>query len=102
MYPLIDRIIGDVLQADGEDCPPTGWDRLEVGDLPPSPFKLQPCVTITDAGMFLESIRREVDLGPSSARARLGTLQDDLRFLALRIRGDVMTEEVVEVLDAGV
>lgn len=70
-------------------------------DLPPAPFKLQPCVAITDAGVWLESIRRDVDLGPSGPRARLGTLQEDLRFLALLLRGDPTPTELAAARGGG-
>lgn len=77
VLPLIERIIGGEFKAD---------------DLPPAPFQLQPWVTITDAGAWLEGIRREVSLGPGGARACLGTLQGDLRSLDLLLRGNQVQE----------
>lgn len=56
-------------------------DRLEAADLPASPFRLQSCVTITDGRRWLEDVRREVVKGTRCTRARLGTLQQDIRFL---------------------
>jgi hypothetical protein len=79
---MVDRIIGELEQADGDDQAPTGWNRLEPEELPPAPFKLRPCVTITDATRWLDSIRLEVDAGTLGPRARMGSLQDDLRDLA--------------------
>ena len=94
VLPLVEDIIGFELQEDGEDCPPTGWHRLEVEDLPTAPFKLQPWAVVTNPARWLEDLRREVARGPSGARARLGALQSDLRFLALRMRGDPSPAEL--------
>lgn len=74
---------------------------LEAGDLPQAPFKLQPWTTITNAAVWLESIQREVERGTSSARARMGTLQDDLRFLELRMRDQEPTAEELEAARFG-
>lgn len=71
VLPIIERLSVDAISL-------VAWL-----DLPPAPFKLTPWVTITDSARWLEDLRCEVDLGPSSARACLGTLQEDLRSLAL-------------------
>jgi len=70
-------------------------ELLELGEVeaPAVPFKLQPWVTITGP-RWLESIRREVAAGTRSARAQTGAIQEDLRFLALRLRGDATAEEL--------
>ena len=68
--------------------------ELGPEDLPPSPFKLQPWVTIEHGGRWLADIRRELEGGTLGARARLGVLQEDLRYLALRLRGDPTAAEL--------
>jgi len=70
-------------------------ELLELGEVeaPAVPFKLQPWVTITGP-RWLEDIRREVAAGTRSPRARTGAIQEDLRFLALRLRGDATAEEL--------
>jgi len=88
VLPLVERL------QSGPFC------SKDIENLLPVPFKLQPCVTITEVTVWLESIRREVLRGPSGPRARLGVLQEDLRFLALRMRGD-STEEELETAGCG-
>lgn len=67
---------------------------LALEDLPPAPFKLQPWVTISRAATWLEGFRAEVAAGTLGPRARTGALQEDLRYLALRLRGDATPEEL--------
>ena len=49
---------------------------------PPSePFYLAPHLRVVGPGKFFESLRREIETGPMGPRARMGTLQWDLRKL---------------------
>jgi hypothetical protein len=49
---------------------------------PPSePFYLEPHLRVLVPLKFFESLRHEIEAGPKVARARMGTLQSDLRKL---------------------
>ena len=48
---------------------------------PPEPFNLEPHVHVLDPAKYFEALRREIETGPSGPRARMGTLQSDLRKL---------------------
>lgn len=81
VLPLVERLQGGPL-------------ALAVEDLPPAPWKLQPWATITDSAQWLDGLRREVELGTRGPRARMGSLQEDLRGLALAIRGNATADEL--------
>lgn len=46
-----------------------------------APFHLEPHRHIVGPAKFFESLRREIETGPRGPRARMGTLQSDLRKL---------------------
>lgn len=48
---------------------------------PETPFYLEPHLHIIDPVKFFSSFRREIQTGPKGPRARMGTLQSDLRML---------------------
>ena len=52
--------------------------KLEAGDLPPVPWKLNICSTVTGNEKFLKSLQRDIKKGPKGERARFGALQDDV------------------------
>jgi hypothetical protein len=53
--------------------------KLEPREI--KPFRLEPHIHVADPVQFFESLRREIETGPGGARAKIGTLQDDLRKL---------------------
>jgi hypothetical protein len=52
--------------------------RLAPGDLPPVPFRLNACTTVSDARRFLRSLQADIERGPSGPRAFYGALQAEL------------------------
>jgi len=62
--------------------------ELTAADLPAGPFKLQPWVTIGNGAVWLKHIQREVAQGVTGPRARLGGLQEDVRFLFFSVLAD--------------
>jgi hypothetical protein len=53
--------------------------KLEPREI--KPFHLEPHIHVADPVQFYESLRREIQTGPGGARAKMGTLQDDMRKL---------------------
>ena len=47
-----------------------------------APFQLNSCTRVINSELFYAALRREIERGPSGARARYGTLQGDLVDLA--------------------
>ena len=56
-------------------------DWFLVREAPVEPFLLEPHLRVVGPGKFFESLRREIETGPRGPRARMGTLQSDLRKL---------------------
>jgi hypothetical protein len=56
-------------------------DWFMIQEAPVQPFLLEPHLRVVGPGKFFESLRREIETGPRGPRARLGTLQSDLRKL---------------------
>lgn len=56
-------------------------DWFLTHDPPAEPFYLQDHLRIVDPVKFFEKLRREIEVGPRGPRARMGTLQGDLRNL---------------------
>ena len=50
-------------------------------DPPPEPFYLENHLHVLDPAKFFDTLRHEIESGPSGPRARTGTLQSDLRQL---------------------
>jgi hypothetical protein len=48
---------------------------------PPEPFYLENHLHVLDPAKFFDVLRHEIKSGPSGPRARMGTLQSDLRQL---------------------
>jgi hypothetical protein len=48
---------------------------------PIAPFELEPHIHVADPVKFCAALRREIQTGPTGPRARMGTLQSDLRKL---------------------
>jgi len=59
---------------------------LAPDDLPVVPFELNPWTTIVDRTKFLRWLQADIRRGHTGPRARLGTLQTDLRHLRQRLR----------------
>lgn len=55
---------------------------------PTEPFYLQPHMHVVNPGKFFESLKREIETGPRGVRARLGTLQSDLKSLRSKFGGN--------------
>ncbi|MFM9964458.1 MAG: hypothetical protein ACKV2Q_24925 [Planctomycetaceae bacterium] len=64
------------------------WFQNAGGSLPVEPFDLCSGCRVVELSRFYASLGREIDRGPTGMRARLGTLQADLR----RLRDIVRTE----------
>ncbi len=58
---------------------------FETASCPEEPFYLQPHMRVMDPAKFFESLWREIDAGPRGVRARMGTLQSDLRALRAKL-----------------
>jgi len=58
-------------------------DWFITQEVPTEPFHLEPHLYVADPGKFFASLRREIKIGPSGPRARMGTLQSDLQKLKL-------------------
>lgn len=56
-------------------------DWFMIQEAPVQPFLLEPHLRVIDPGKFYAVLRREIHTGPAGPRARLGTLQSDLRKL---------------------
>ena len=56
-------------------------DWFMTQEVPVEPFYLEPHLRVADPGKFFDSLRREIEAGPRGPRARMGTLQWDLRKL---------------------
>ena len=56
-------------------------DWFMIQEPPAEPFFLEPHLRVVVPGKFFESLRREIETGPRGPRARMGTLQSDLRKL---------------------
>lgn len=54
-------------------------------ETPTEPFYLEPHLHIIHPAKFFSSIWREIQTGPKGPRARMGTLQSDLRMLKARL-----------------
>ena len=52
-----------------------------IQEAPVEPFYLEPHLRVVGPDKFFESLQREIETGPRGPRARLGTLQSDLRKL---------------------
>lgn len=48
---------------------------------PAEPFYLEPHIRVRNPAKFFATLQREIETGPSGPRARMGTLQSDLRKL---------------------
>ena len=59
---------------------------LAPDDLPVEPFELNPWTTVVDRGEFLRWLQADIRRGHTGPRARLGSLQTDLRQLRERLR----------------
>jgi len=57
------------------------WFMLQ--EAPSQPFHLQPHLRVVDPCKFFSSLRQDIAKGPAGARAKFGTLQDDLRKLKI-------------------
>jgi hypothetical protein len=55
---------------------------------PPEPFYLADHIKVIDPIKFFEKLRSEIEAGPTGPRARLGTLQSDLRALHVKLRNN--------------
>lgn len=64
---------------DAETLAHLAW--FERWEPPAMPFLLAPAVTVSDPARFAARLRAEIAEGPGGVRARLGTLQSDLRAL---------------------
>jgi len=49
--------------------------NLKPEELPPVPWRLSACSTVTDNQVFLTSLKRDLLKGPDHPRARFGTIQ---------------------------
>jgi len=56
-------------------------DWFMIQKPPTEPFLLEPHLWVVGPGKFFESLRCEIETGPRGTRARMGTLQWDLRNL---------------------
>jgi len=56
-------------------------DWFMIQKPPAEPFLLEPHLRVVGPCKFFESLRREIETGPRGPRARMGTLQWDLRNL---------------------
>lgn len=54
---------------------------LKPEDLPEVPFILHQAQTVVDREKFLRFIQRDLEKGPQGTRARLGTIQEDVKAL---------------------
>jgi hypothetical protein len=56
--------------------------NLKPGHLPPVPWKLRKCETVTGNEKFLTSLQRDIMLGPEkNSRFKTGALQEDVILL---------------------
>ena len=92
VFPLVDRILGDAVELLGEEEVPL--PRLDVSDLPPAPWELKPWEQVTDSTAWLARLRQDLEQGTRGDRARTGAIQEDLRFLALALRGGATPDEL--------
>jgi hypothetical protein len=68
---------------------PYSWDEqtsalidwFDSTDLPVAPFRLRSGVEVTDPQKFYTSLRSDIEQGVGGARARTGSLQEDLAGL---------------------
>lgn len=70
--------------------------NLQQENLPVEPFDLYQGVRVISSARFLASLKQQVESGPSSARARSGVLQGDLRQL-MEIVKNKQTEIITNV-----
>ena len=56
-------------------------DWFMTQEVPVEPFLLEPHLRVAEPGKFFDSLRREIEAGPKGPRAKMGTLQWDLRKL---------------------
>lgn len=56
-------------------------DWFSTLEPPPEPFYLTDHIKVFDPKKFFEQLRQEIKTGPAGPRARLGTLQSDLKKL---------------------
>ena len=78
---IVNRI-GDVMQE--KAWPPdiqSLIDWFSTLEPPPEPFYLADYMKVLDPIKFFEQLRFEIKIGPAGPRARLGTLQSDLKKL---------------------
>jgi hypothetical protein len=82
VVPPTSSAVSPLLQRwDGESATLIAWFQAERTRLPMEPFRLTRWLFISNPAKCYASLQQDIAAGPRGVRARMGTLQEDLRLL---------------------